>query len=761
MAKIVPTSPFVPIFDQPILVNVNGESASGLTGADHCKPLSQQSNILQAEGHQPSLNDFPKAPPSQVAADYILTQMKHINPPDNQVAGRLKYFVDNWKIITLGKTILETVQGYQIPFILRPHQWRKRITKPKLSEGNMFLEAIDDLLAKGAIKETLPVQDKFLSTVFLVKQSTKTRPIFSLKSLNQFIKKEKFKLEGLDQVKTMIQPNDYFMKLDLTDAYYSVPITNSHRKYLHFQLGNRLFEYQCLPFGLTSAPRAFTKLLKPVMSLLCLSGLRVVIYFDDLLILHQNRAELRHQFQLVMTLLMNLGFQIKLEKCSSAPTQVIVFLGACLNSTNMSVSVPQEKFNLLQSECQNILKARHCSVLQLAALLGRLNHATLIGIWKGPLYYRTLQCQYITGVTRTGCFEASKNCQLALNKQALQELEWWSSTQLVQHNQMSLILPPFDMTIWTDASKKGWGAAYLDRKTGGQWAMDEEKAHINVLELKAAYLAIQSFVKDMKSLPRHILLLMDNFTAVCYVNKRGGTRSPQLVSLATEIWNFCLGRNIWITAEHVPGVENVDADCASRQFHNHTEWTLDRKIFQHITQRYYRPEVDLFASRINNQLPKYIARYPDPGSIATDTFLQNWNKWTLFIHPVVLLPRILQKIRNDQATSLLIAPAWKGQPWYPVLLELLTDYPTLLPMTERTIYLPFDPQTTHPLWRTLRLAVWALSGVACKQQAFRMKCAKSCSPHGDRPHRNVMKDHGSSGLAGVCNGTWIHFQHLS
>ena len=192
-----PNQPFRSNFRPANSGQCQWESASGLTGADHCKPLSQQSNILQAEGHQPSFNDFPKAPPSQVAADYILTQMKHINPPDNQVAGRLKYFVDNWKIITSDKTILETVQGYQIPFILRPHQWRKRITKPKLKEGNMFLEAIDDLLAKGAIKETLPVQDEFLSTVFLVKQSTKTRPIFNLKSLNQFIRKEKFKLEGL------------------------------------------------------------------------------------------------------------------------------------------------------------------------------------------------------------------------------------------------------------------------------------------------------------------------------------------------------------------------------------------------------------------------------------------------------------------------------------------------------------------------------------------------------------------------------------
>ena len=72
--------------------------------------------------------------------------------------------------------------------------------------------------------------------------------------------------------------------------------------------------------------------------------------------------------------------------------------------------------------------------------------------------------------------------------------------------------------------------------------------------------SLSSYPIICKSLPRHILLLMDNLTAVCYVNKRGGTRSPQLVSLATEIWNFCLGRNIWITAKHVPGVENVDAD---------------------------------------------------------------------------------------------------------------------------------------------------------------------------------------------------------
>ncbi len=99
---------------------------------------------------------------------------------------------------------------------------------------------------------------------------------------------------------------------------------------------------------------------------------------------------------------------------------------------------------------------------------------------------------------------------------------------------------------------------------------------------------------------------MDNSTAVSYINKH----SPSLVSLAMEVWTFCLSRQIWVTARHVPGVSNIEADFASRNFNNRTEWTLDKMIFQKITQRFYTPMLDLFASCINKQLPSYVARYP-------------------------------------------------------------------------------------------------------------------------------------------------------
>jgi hypothetical protein len=126
---------------------------------------------------------------------------------------------------------------------------------------------------------------------------------------------------------------------------------------------------------------------------------------------------------------------------------------------------------------------------------------------------------------------------------------------------------------------------------------------------------LQSFLTTQVKMPQHIGLQMDNSTAVAYVNKRGRTRSSTLAALAVEIWNVCQQKGIWITAQHLPGVQNVDADWASRYFNERTDCTLDKVIFTRIVTKYYTPQVDLFASRLNHQLPLYVSRHPDPGAM--------------------------------------------------------------------------------------------------------------------------------------------------
>ena len=63
-----------------------------------------------------------------------------------------------------------------------------------------------------------------------------------------------------------MKPNRWMAVLDLKDAYYSVPIRTEDRKYLRFEYEGQLYEFVFLPDGPSSAPRIFTKLLKPALA---------------------------------------------------------------------------------------------------------------------------------------------------------------------------------------------------------------------------------------------------------------------------------------------------------------------------------------------------------------------------------------------------------------------------------------------------------------------------------------------------------------
>ena len=159
------------------------------------------------------------------------------------------------------------------------------------------------------------------------------------------------------------------------------------------------------------------------------------------------------------------------------------------------------------------------------------------------------------------------------------------------------------------------------------------------------------------------------------------------------------------------------ADAASRVFNLRTEWMLRKDVFQDIAHHFYLPEIDLFASRLNHQLPLYVSRLPDPSAAAVDAFQQDWSQWKSFIHPpVVLLSRILQKVSSDKATALLVAPDWPGQPWYAQIQLMLTGAPYPLPKEKSLLTLPFDQEAVHPLWRSLNLTVWPISGQRTRRQ---------------------------------------------
>jgi len=79
-----------------------------------------------------------------------------------------------------------------------------------------------------------------------------------------------------------------------------------------------------------------------------------------------------------------------------------------------------------------------------------------------------------------------------------------------------------------------------------------------------------------------------------------------MVDISKEIWEYLLSRKIMLTVEYLPGVENVVADRESRQIQDSSEWKLNTQVFKKLCQLRGTPEIDLFASRVSHQLPRYI-----------------------------------------------------------------------------------------------------------------------------------------------------------
>ena len=77
------------------------------------------------------------------------------------------------------------------------------------------------------------------------------------------------------------RPGDWLTKLDPKDTYFTIPIRPGHKTFLRFLLQERTYKFNCLPFGLSSAPWVFTKTLKPVYSLPQELGVHMVVYTDE------------------------------------------------------------------------------------------------------------------------------------------------------------------------------------------------------------------------------------------------------------------------------------------------------------------------------------------------------------------------------------------------------------------------------------------------------------------------------------------------
>ena len=294
----------------------------------------------------------------------------------------------------------------------------------------------------------------------------------------------------VEQVSQVLPAGAWTISLNLSEAYYHVPIHPDFRKFLGFRLGTQKYRFRALPFGLNIAPGVFTRLTNVIVSCLREKGVCAVAYLDDWLVWADSHQACIIARDVVMLELERRGFLVNIRKSRLTPAQDFEWLGLDWDSRATLLSIPPPKRMDIKQCIRSFLARKWITRRSLERVLGKLQHVSIVH----PVGETALKFlnKYLLSFARKGRRDKVQRFPSPL-RVALQR---WISTDALD-KKVLWTPPPASLDIHTDASLQGWGAHALDaRQLSGLWSPMFVRLHFNILELVAVYLAIKNSVSN-------------------------------------------------------------------------------------------------------------------------------------------------------------------------------------------------------------------------------------------------------------------------
>ena len=249
-------------------------------------------------------------------------------------------------------------------------------------------------------------------------------------------------------------------------------------------------------------------------------------YLADWLVQSSSRESLLEDVQTVLQLCHGLGIVVYPQQSNLVPSQVVQYLGVVIASTSFRASLSVERISRLLSTAAEFQSCASPTASLWLSLLGVLSSMAHL-IPGGRLRVRSLQL----------CLHRSWDRQdleapVYPSMECLRDLQWWLHLPRLSLG-VSLCQVSPDLHFWSDASDVGWGA-HLDRQiASGLRDAQQAVLSINARELLDVRLGLYQSRSSLQG--RTVAVFCDNTTAVAYLRKVGGTRSPLLHTLAQEI----------------------------------------------------------------------------------------------------------------------------------------------------------------------------------------------------------------------------------
>ena len=455
------------------------------------------------------------------------------------VKGRLIKSVNYWCSIGAPQFVLDIIiGGYKIPFITAPPPCQFRNNASARKEPDFVTEAVLGLLHDNRVEE-LDAAPEIINPLSVSVQNTgKKRLILDLRHINLHVFKQKFKCEGLHTIKDIFSRNCFVFSFDLKSGYHHVDIFVEHRKYLAFSwdfgTGHaRYFQFTVLPFGLSSAPFIFTKLLRPLETHWRSHGIPIAIFFDDGIGAGDTFKNARANSAIVQYDLAQCGFLVNPEKSNWEPKTRFSWIGYTIDTQTGLIHASEERIKKLSSELEKI-----CANWQSSELV----HVRLLASIVGQIISLSASCGSVTQIMTRYLHiiinsRHSWNSKVFLSSQGKQELLFWKNNLTVL-NGVVFWAPPFipSKFVFSDASSAGC-AAFIQGSSlvfHRNWSLEESQKSSTWRELATIKLSLEVFGPNIAG--QRLRWYTDNQNVVRVI--RIGSMIKELHELALDILFF-------------------------------------------------------------------------------------------------------------------------------------------------------------------------------------------------------------------------------
>ena len=225
---------------------------------------------------------------------------------------KLKDLLEDFKDIfaasntELGKTsILKheiQTEGYG-PIRLRPYRTARKHQEELERQINEMLDA--QVIGPSTSPWAAPV-------VLVEKKSGELRFCVDYRKLNAATKKDSFPLPRIDDTLDMLHGKKYFTTLDLASGYWQIELEEGSKEKTAFIVGNSLYEFNRMPFGLCNAPATFQRLMTQILRKVL--GSSALVYLDDVIIFSDSFEDHLGHIREVFQFIKEAGLKLKLKK---------------------------------------------------------------------------------------------------------------------------------------------------------------------------------------------------------------------------------------------------------------------------------------------------------------------------------------------------------------------------------------------------------------------------------------------------------------